>query len=174
MLRQWHTHVRDGLSPAPLGVAVESVQQRGQCDPQDGRLDEGGVGKEDAACTTASSNCRFTQASHTYATERNSVLRMLLHSQAMHAHATERTMTRETSRVLSCRLPVKNSKMNRHQQTLSKTCIAGGVAISSRTTCRSMCKQMGIFTKQAFQQMEKHGQPSHKQRIGAGQGMCFT
>ena len=48
------SHVRNSFSPAPSGVAVEAVQQRGQCDPQNGGLDEGGVCKEDAACETAS------------------------------------------------------------------------------------------------------------------------
>ena len=48
------SHVRDGFSPAPFGIAVESVQQRGQCDPQDGGLDEGRVGQEDAACKPTS------------------------------------------------------------------------------------------------------------------------
>ena len=113
----WHTHVRHGFSPAPLGVAVESVQQRGQCDPQDGGLDEGGICEEDTACRTAPLKFqKFKPAS--------------LRQWADHGQ-------RGALRAPSRHPPVKNSKMNRHQHTLSKTCIAGGMAIISRTVCCS-------------------------------------
>ncbi len=46
-------HVRDGLAPAPFGLAMKAVERRRQRHPQQRGLHECAVGQEHAACARA-------------------------------------------------------------------------------------------------------------------------
>ena len=111
--------MRDGLAPARLCLAVEAVQRRRDCHPQQRGLDEGAVGEEHAACMQP--NLLMLLRHHFC----NPFLGVTLLPGRVHDKGPDRPD--ENSGVMAlgvgswCNLPVKSSKMKSVQTMCEKT-----------------------------------------------------